>query len=120
MKTTVALGVLHHAVSVFVKLSAVFKIFICTLCKIVLIYKVIACVIRRVDIYHLNLAKICFLQQFQYFQIIALNVEVFGVVKVHASTAAIGFRFTIFSGWFCFIVTNRTQRLVYRCIGKKN
>jgi hypothetical protein len=56
MKPAVAFGVLHKAVAVFVKLPAVGKVFIRTLRKVVLIDKVVAGIIRRVDVNHLYLA----------------------------------------------------------------
>ena len=49
METTVTLSILHHAIAFFIKLSTISKIFIRTLSKIVLIYKVVAGVVWRVD-----------------------------------------------------------------------
>lgn len=48
METTVAFGVLDKAVALVIKLTAVCKVFIGIFCKIVLIYKVVSCIIRRV------------------------------------------------------------------------
>ena len=40
METTITLGILHHTIAFFVKLPAIGKILICTLSKVILIYKV--------------------------------------------------------------------------------
>ena len=48
MKTTVAVKIFYKTVTFLIKLTAVCKIFLCTLCKIVLIHKVISRVIRRI------------------------------------------------------------------------
>ena len=48
METTITLGILHHTIAFFVKLPAIGKILICTLSKVILIYKVAAGVVRRI------------------------------------------------------------------------
>lgn len=48
MKSAVAFGVLKKAVAVFVKLSAAVKIIVSIFCKIIIVDKVIACVVRRI------------------------------------------------------------------------
>ena len=58
-------------------LTAVSVVFFCTLSKIILVYKIISCIIRRINIDHLYFSKVCLLKQFQYFQIISLDVEIF-------------------------------------------
>ena len=79
MKTAIAFGVGHHAVAFFVILAAVSHVILGALCKIILIDKVIACIIGRVNVDHLDLTQIGFLQELQYFQIVALDVEVLTV-----------------------------------------
>ena len=120
METAVAFGVLHHAVALFIELTAVGKILIRTLSKVILIHKVVAGVVRRINVDHLDFSEIGFLQQLQHFEVVALNIEVFGGIKVHAASAAIRFSLTVCPGGNCFIFTNRTQRLVDGCVGKQN
>lgn len=48
MKTTVAVKIFYKTVTFLIKLTAVRKVFLCTLCKVVLIHKVISRVIRRI------------------------------------------------------------------------
>ena len=88
--------------------------------KVVLIHKIVASIVRRININHLNLAEIGFLQQLQYFKVVALNIEVFGGVKIHAASAAIRFSLAVCPGGNRFIFTNRAQRLVDGRIGKQN
>ena len=61
MKTPIGIGILEHAVSVFIMYTKVIFIFICTLLEIVTIDEVVAGVVRRVDINHLYLAEIALL-----------------------------------------------------------
>ena len=56
--------------------------------EIVIIYKIMTCIIRRVDVNHLHLAEISFTQHFQYIEVVALNVEVLRVVKIHTFLTA--------------------------------
>ena len=79
MKAAVAFGVCHHAVAFFVILAAVAHVVLGALCKVILIDKVIACIIWRVNVDHPDFAQIGFLQELQHFQIIALNIEVLAV-----------------------------------------
>ena len=79
MKTTIALRIGHKPVAFFVILTAVSHIFVSTLGKVVLIDKIVAGVVGRININHLDLAKIGFLQEFQHFQIIALDIKVLAV-----------------------------------------
>ena len=86
MKTTIALRICHHAVPFFVILTAVAHIILGALCKIILVDKVIARIVWRINVDHLDLAQIGFLQELQHFQIIALDVE---VLTVKATGSAI-------------------------------
>ena len=64
MEATVALGVLHHAIAVLVVLPAVSKVLICALGKVILVYKVVARIVRRINVDHLDFAEISLLQEF--------------------------------------------------------
>ena len=79
MESAITLGVGHKAVAFFIILTAIIHIVRRTLGKIVLIDKIIAGVVRRINVDHLDLAQIGFLQELQHFQIISLDVEVFTV-----------------------------------------
>ena len=79
METAIALGVGHKPVAFFIILTAIIHIVRRTLGKIVLIDKIIAGVVRRINVDHLDLAQIGFLQELQHFQIIALDVEILTV-----------------------------------------
>ena len=100
MKTTVAVKIFNKTIAIIIKLSAVLKVFICALSKIICIHKVVSCIVWRVYINHFYLAEVCLLQKFQHFKVIALDIEVFGIVKVNAFLSA------------------RAEGFVYRCIGK--
>ena len=93
METAIAFGILHHAVSVLIELSAVCQVFLRALGKIVLIHEVVARIVGWININNFNLTKIGLLQELQHFQIIALDIEIFGVVKIHAFPTAGAQRF---------------------------
>ena len=84
MKPPVGVGILEQAVLVLVVHSHLRVFFFLRAHEIVGIDEVVAGVVRRVDIDHLDLTKIAFLQQLEDFQIVALDVEVFGGVPVFA------------------------------------
>ena len=88
MEAAVALSVCHEAVALFILLPAVVDILICTLGEVVVLHKVVACVVRRVNVNHLHLAEVILAQEFQHLQVVALNVEVLRGVEVHALLAA--------------------------------
>ena len=79
MEPAIALRVCYKPITLFVILSAVSHIFVSTLGKIVLINKIVARIVRRINVDHLDLAQIGFLQELQHFQIVALDVEVLAV-----------------------------------------
>ena len=79
MKATIAFRVRNKPVAFFIILTAIIHIVRRTLGKIVLIDKIISCIVRRINVDHLDFAQIGFLQELQYFQIISLDVEVFTV-----------------------------------------
>ena len=84
MKTTVGVGILEQAVFVLVVHSHLRVFFFLWAHEIVGIDEVVAGVVRRINIDHLDLAKIALLQELEDFQIIALDVEVFSGVPVLA------------------------------------
>ena len=108
MEAAIAFGVCDKAVAFLVKLAAVGQIFIGTLGKIIFIHKVIAGIIRRVDVDHLDLAQVGLLKQLQHLQVIALNIEVFGVKAAGSTVLAHTF------------LTARAQGLGNRRIGQKD
>ena len=88
MKTAITLGVVHNAIDFFGILTAIIHIVRRTLGKIVLIDKIVASVVGWVDIDHFDFTQIRLLQQLQYFQIIALDVEVLAVKVAGRSVPA--------------------------------
>ena len=109
MKASITFRILYHSVTVIVELSAVLKIFSCTLRKIIAINEVVTSIIRWVNINHLNFAEICFLQQLQYLKVVALNIKVFSSIEIYTATTIIWVSSTICSSRDCFIISNRTQ-----------
>ena len=83
METAITFCVGNKLVAFFVILPTIVNILLLVLVKVVVIHKVIACVIRRVDIYHLHFAQIVLAEQFQHLQVVALYIEVLRIVKVH-------------------------------------
>lgn len=79
MKASVGVGILEQAVFVLVVHSHLLVFFFLRAHEIVGIDEVVAGVVRRVDIDHLDLAEIALLQELEDFQIIALDVEVLAV-----------------------------------------
>ena len=88
METAVALGIGDETVALLVKLSRVGEVFGRRLRKVILIDKVIARVVRRIDIDHLHLVEIGLLQALQHIEVVTLDVEVLRVVEVHALLTA--------------------------------
>ena len=86
MKTPVAfavlLEVLQEHISVFVIHPALglkcFRIFL----EVVVIHKIIARVVRRIYVYHLDFAQVVFLKQFEHFKVITFDVKVLGIVEI--------------------------------------
>ena len=83
MKASVCIGVFNHSVAVFVNFACHVCVFFTRHFEIIVINKIVACIVRWVNINHFDFAKIAFLQKFQNFQIIPLNIEVFGAVPVY-------------------------------------
>ena len=86
MEPSVTICVLTKTVSFLVPIA--FIIFLCRLRKIIMIHKVISRVIRRVYVYHLDLAHIGVLKQLQNFEVIALDIEILCRVPIHTLLGA--------------------------------
>lgn len=84
MKPSVGVGILEQTVFVLVVHSHLRVFFFLRAHEIVGVDEIVAGVVRRVDVDHLDLAEIALLQKLEDFQIIALDVEVFGSVPVLA------------------------------------
>ena len=84
MEPSVGVGILEQAVFVLVVHSHLLVFFFLRAHEIVGVDEVVAGVVRRINIDHLDLTEIAFLQELEDFQIIALDVEVFGIVPVLA------------------------------------
>ena len=84
MKASVGVGILEQAVAFLTPLSALNLPLFALHLKIIGIDEVVAGVVRRVDIDHFDLAEIALLQKLEDFQIVALDIEVFGAVPVLA------------------------------------
>lgn len=79
MKSPVAFTILHHAITIFIGLSTIICIFGSTLREVIFIDEVIACIIGWIDVNHLDLAEICFPQELQGIEIVALDVDIFAI-----------------------------------------
>ena len=86
METAVAfavlLEVLQGHVAVFVEHATGFKERFGILLEVVVIDKVVARVVRRVDVNHLDLAQVVVLEQFEHFEVVAFDVEVLRVIEI--------------------------------------
>ena len=86
-------------ISVLIKISSTFIVILVVHHERIWINEIVTSVIRRVNVNHLDCTKITFLQKFQHFQIVALDVKVLGSIPIHA-----------------FFLT-RTQRFTDRLVG---
>ena len=84
MEAPVGIGVLEQTVFVLVVHSHLLVFFFLRAHEIIGVDKVVAGVVRRINVDHLDLAEIAFLQELENFQIVALDVEVFGGVPILA------------------------------------
>ena len=79
MKASISICIRNKLISLFVILSASAHVAVRVLGKIVLIHKIVASVVGRVDVNHFHLAQIRFPQELQHIQIVALNIQVLAV-----------------------------------------
>ena len=84
MKPSIAVIVLEQPILVLVIHPHLAVFFILRTHEIVCIDKIVARIIRRVNVNHFDFAQIALLQQLEYFQIVALNVEILGIIPVLA------------------------------------
>ena len=71
-------------VALFVELPAAGHVLVRGLCEVILVNEIIASIVRRVDVYHLNFPEIGLPQEFEHLEIVSFDVEVPGAVEVHA------------------------------------
>lgn len=79
MKSPITLIVLNKLISIIIHLSAMRGIISSSLKKIVFINEIVTCIIWGIDVYHLHLSQICLLEKLQCIQIIALDINIFGI-----------------------------------------
>src|ERR1700733_636957 len=88
MEAPICLGIRGESLPRDIYLTCVFKVGLQTLGVVVWVNEVLACVIRRVDINHLNFSKISLLHQLQRFEAVALYDHVFCCIEVETFLAA--------------------------------
>ena len=84
VKPSVAVVVLEQPILVLVIHPHLAVFFILRTHEIICIDKIVARIIRWVNINHFDLAQIALLQQLEHFQIVAFNVEILGIIPVFA------------------------------------
>ena len=85
---SIALHRVYSLVAFFIEESACLFEFIFSLSKIIIIDKVVACVIWRVDINHFYLTEISLTQYFEHIEVVALYVNILCVVKINTVLTA--------------------------------
>ena len=88
MEATISICVRAKLPAFSVHLPGVGQIGLQRLSVVVRVDEVVAGVVGRVDVDHLDLAQIRLLQQLQYFQIVALDDEIFRGIEVDTSAGA--------------------------------
>ena len=96
MEASVAVGVLlegiiqgaaiataHESVALLIHVASSLVIFTLALLEVIVIHEVVARVVRRVDVNHLHLAEVRLLEEFEGFEVIALDIDVLGIVPIH-------------------------------------
>lgn len=81
MEASLIFCVLTESISFFIPVSCIIVFIRHRI--IIQVHKIIARVIWRVNIYHLDLAYIGILEQFQHFEIIALDIEILRGVPIY-------------------------------------
>lgn len=87
MKSAIALRICNKTRSIFIYLTTVLDIIICCLRKFILINKVIACIVWRIDIDHFHLVQIVLAQKLQDIKVVSLDIEILCIVKIHTFLA---------------------------------
>ena len=65
-------------------LAGLFTVVLNRVTERVLVHEIIARVVRRIDVDHVDLTVVRALQQLEYLEVVAFNVQVLGGVPVHA------------------------------------
>ena len=84
MKASIAFAIRPRAIPLVINLPCNALIVRNIIAKIVLVNEIFSRVVRWIDIYHFHLAMIALLQEFQDFEVVALDIEVLGRVPVLA------------------------------------
>ena len=84
MEATIAFSISNELVSFFIILPTIVNILLLILVEIVVIHKVVARVVRWVDVNHLHFAQIVLTKEFQHLKIVTLNIQVLGIVEINA------------------------------------
>jgi hypothetical protein len=115
MKSAIGLSVCDHALSAFVFLVGTLEITGGIFAKIVVVDEFLAGILRRVDVNHLHLAQISFLQQFQRIQVIAFDKQVLRAVKIYAflTTGTQGFRYRCVSPHLTHAINTHLKTICY-------
>ena len=79
----IALATAHESVSLLIHVASSLVIFTLALLEVIVIHEVVARVVRRVDVNHLHLAEVRLLEEFEGFEVVALDIDVLGVVPIH-------------------------------------
>ena len=74
MVTTIGIRILDKAITQFIHISSGFIFLFLRTGKVIVIHKVIPRIVRRININHLHLTEIRLLEQFQHFEVVALNI----------------------------------------------
>ena len=92
MISSITFGILKHSISIYIYFACFISIPFSSHSKIIGVNKITASIIWRIYENHLHLAEVAFLQKFEDFQVVALDVEVLRAVPVHALSSLQGRR----------------------------
>lgn len=84
MKSPIAFCIFKQPIIILIQHSYLLIFVLLAMLKIIPVNKILPSIIRRININHLDLAEIALLQDFQDFQIIALDIEVLRGIPVAA------------------------------------
>ena len=84
MEASVGLGVGDESSAGFVLLGGLEEVVLHAVGEVVVVDEVVARVVGRVDVDHLDLAEVGLLQELEDFEVVALDVEVFRLLEIHA------------------------------------
>jgi hypothetical protein len=82
VKTSAGSGVLGESIALVIIVARDGTIFLASLGEVVLVDKIIASVVRRVNVDHLNFSAIVVAQEFKDIKIVALDIEVLSRVEI--------------------------------------